>query len=128
MMDLEIYSSISQHLTSGYRMEIKFDKDLLAVEQNNYTIKIVNFYFVYDLDAWPKNPTNNLKFKNCLSGATNVIKNSDKEKWVYSGYGITFDSAGSWNFGNEFARNTVIFAVDNSSWSYTDNCTNNFLG
>ena len=80
MMDLEIYSSISQHLTSGYRMEIKFDKDLLAVEQNNYTIKIVNFYFVYDLDAWPKNPTNNFKFKNCLSGATNVIKNSDKEK------------------------------------------------
>ena len=27
---------------SGYRMRIKFDKDPLAVEQNNYLTKIVN--------------------------------------------------------------------------------------
>ena len=63
---------------SGYRMGIKFDKDPLAVEQNNYLTKVVNVYIVYDLDVWPRNPTNNLKFKNCLFGATNVVKNSDK--------------------------------------------------
>ena len=28
-------------------------KDSLAVEQNNYTTKIVNAYTVYDLKAWP---------------------------------------------------------------------------
>ena len=33
-------------------MGIKFDKDLLAVEQNNYLYKIVNVYIVYDVDAW----------------------------------------------------------------------------
>ena len=33
-------------------MGIKFDKDLLAVEQNNYLNKIVNVYIVYDVDAW----------------------------------------------------------------------------
>ena len=44
-------------------MEIKFDKDL-AVEQNNYLTKIVNVYIVYDLYAWPRNHTNNFKFKN----------------------------------------------------------------
>ena len=49
---------------------------------------------MYDLDAWPKNPTNNFKFKTCLFRATNIVKNSDKEKYVYSGYAITFDSAG----------------------------------
>ena len=75
-------------------MGIKFDKDPLAVEQNNYASKIVNVYIVYDLDAWPRNPTNNFKLKNCSFGATSVVKNSDKEKFVYSGYGITFDSAG----------------------------------
>ena len=37
---------------SGYKMGIKFDKDLLAVEQNNYLNKIVNVYIVYDVDAW----------------------------------------------------------------------------
>ena len=50
-------------------MEIKFDKDPLAVEQNNYV------YVVYDLDVWARNPTNNFKSKNCLFGATSVIKN-----------------------------------------------------
>ena len=46
----------------------------------------------------------NFKFQNCSFGATNIVKNSNKEKYVYSGYGITFDSAGSWSF-----------CVDNSS-------------
>ena len=64
-------------------MGIKFDKDPLAAQQNNYTTKIVNVYTVYDLDAWPRNPTNHLKFKNCLFGAVNIVKNSDKEKWIY---------------------------------------------
>ena len=32
-------------------MEIKFDKDPLAVEQKNHLTKIVNLYIVYDLDA-----------------------------------------------------------------------------
>ena len=60
------------------------------------------------------NPTNNFKFKNYLFRATFIVKNSNKEKYVYSGYGITFDSAGSWSFGNDFARNVTIFGVDNS--------------
>ena len=75
-----------------YRIGMKFDKDLLAVEQKIYLMKIVNVYIVYDLDAWPRNPTNNFKFKNCLFGATTIVKNNDKEKYVYNRYGITFDS------------------------------------
>ena len=69
--------------------------------------KILNVYIVYDLDARPKNRTNNFKFKNCLFGATSIVRNSDKEKYVYSEYGIIFDSAGSWSFGNDFAKNVV---------------------
>ena len=75
-------------------MEIKLDKNPLAFEQNNYANKIVSVYIVYDLDAWPENATNSFKFKNFLFRAINVVKNSDKEKYVYSGYGITFDSVG----------------------------------
>ena len=82
---------------SEYRIGIKFDKDHLAIEQNNYLTKIVNVYFVYDLDTWPRIPINNLKFKNCLFGATDILKNSDKEKCVYSPYGIIFNSACSWS-------------------------------
>ena len=112
---------------SGHRMRIKFDTDPLAVEQNNYLAKIINIYIVYDLDTWPKDPTNNFKFKNCLVGATDIVKNSDKEKCVYSGYGITFDSADFWGLDNDTAINVIIFGVDNSSSSHSDNRKNNFL-
>ena len=112
---------------SGYKIGKKLDKDPLAVDQNNYLTKIVNVYIAYDLDAWLRNPTNNFKFKNCLFGATNIVKHSDKEKYVYSGYSITFDSASSWSFDNDFARNVLTFGVDNSSSSQSDNRKNNFL-
>ena len=61
-------------------MGIKFNKDPLAVEQNNYLTKIVNFYIGYYLDACPIKPTNSFKFRTCLFGATSVVKNSYKEK------------------------------------------------
>ena len=107
-------------------MGIKFNREPLAVEQNNYTTKIVNAYIVYELDTWPRNPTNNFKFENFLSDATSIVKNRDKEKWEYSDYGIKFDGEGSGNFGNDFARNIVIFGADNSSSTYVDSRKNNF--
>ena len=112
---------------SGYKVGIKFDKHRLAVEQNNYTNKIVNAYIAYDLDAWLGNPTNSFKFKNCSFGATTIAKNSNIEEWVYNGYGIVLDRAGSWNFGNDFPLNAVIFGVNNSSSSHADSHKNNFL-
>ena len=56
----------------------------------------------------------------------NIVKNRDKSKNAYSGYGIVFDGAGWWGFGNDVAWNAVNFAVDNSLSSLTDNSKNNF--
>ena len=110
-----------------YRMGIKFDKDPLAVEQNNCATRIVNVYILHEFDTWPEVPLNNFKLKNCLFTATNIVKNSAKEKWSYRVYGIAFDGTGSWNFGNDCAKNVVIFGADNSSNFHVDNCKNNFL-
>ena len=112
---------------SGYKIGIKSDKDALAVEQSNYLTKIVNVYIVYDLATRPRNPNNNLKLKNCLFGASNIVKNSDKEKYVYSGYGITFNSTDWWSFDNGTARNVKIFRVDNVSLLLVGNRKNSFL-
>ena len=109
---------------SEYRIGIKFDKDPLAIEQNNYLSKTVNVHVVYDFDFWS---SNTFRFKNFLFRATNIVKNSDKENYVYSGYGITFDISGSSNFGNNFAGNDTIFGVDNSSSSHANNLKNKFL-
>ena len=57
----------------------------------------------------------------------NFIFCAVKEKYVYRGYEITFDSAGSWSFYNDLDRNVIIFDVDNSSSSHSDNRKNNFL-
>ena len=65
---------------SEYRIGTKFDKEPLAEEQNNYLIKIVNVHIVYDLGDWPKILLRNFTLKNCLFGATNIVKKSDKEK------------------------------------------------
>ena len=35
---------------------------------------------IYELDAWPKIPVDHFKLKNFLYGATDIMKNSDKEK------------------------------------------------
>ena len=46
---------------------------------------------------------------------------------MHGGYRITFDSAGSWSFDNDTARNVIIFGVDNSSSSHADNRKHKFL-
>ena len=52
---------------------------------------------------------------------TNIVKSSDKDKWVYSVYGIAFDRGDCWSFGKDHARNVIIFGVDSISSSYVDN-------
>ena len=62
-----------------------------------------------------------------MFGATNIVKNSDKSNQKYSGNEIAFYGAGPWSFGNDFARNVVIFCVDNLSSSHIDSRKYNFL-
>ena len=73
---------------------------------------IVNVYIVYDLNAWPRNCSKNFKFKSCLFKATSIVKCSDKERYVYSGWRITLDSTGSWGFDNGTARNVIMALLE----------------
>ena len=49
------------------------------------------------------------------------------KKYVHSGYGIAFNGNGLWSFNDDFARNVIIFGVDISLSSHTDNLKNDFL-
>ena len=62
-----------------------------------------------------------------MFGATNIVKNSDKDKWVYSGYGIVIDGGDWGSFNNGSARNVKIFGADNSFSSVGKNLKINFL-
>ena len=74
-----------------------------------------------------KIPVNDFKFKKCLVGATNIRKNSEKSRFVYTGNWIACDSESTWDFGYDFATNGTIFGVYNSWSSHADNRINNFL-
>ena len=62
-----------------------------------------------------------------MFGATSIMKNSRKDEYVYSGYGIAFDEKGEFSFDNETPRNVVIFDLDISLSSQADYFKSNFL-
>ena len=80
-----------------------------------YSNFISNLYIVYELNAWPCNPTNNFTLKNCLFNTVKLIRNTKKSKFTYNGRGIAPDGKGCWSFDNDTTRNVVIFDVDNFS-------------
>ena len=75
-----MYCFFTQNKTFWIKNENESDKDSLPVVQNNYLTSVVNVYIIYNIDVLLRNPTNNVKLKNWVFGATNVVKNSDKGK------------------------------------------------
>ena len=120
-------------LKNDFLPKIKYFKDGIGI-QFNYTPLVVahiiqtknilNAYIVYELYNWPRNLLRNFTLKNCLSGATNIVKHSDKEKYVYSGYGIAFDRKDELSFNNYTTRNVIVFGVNNNSSSHSVNLKN----
>ena len=103
----------------GHKIGIKFNKRVLVVEQNYKSILVVE--------------QNNCATKVVNGASTWCILHGDcdkisyKSKYVYSGYGIGSDGAGSWSFSNDFDWNVLFFSVDNNSSSHIDIHKNNFL-
>ena len=73
-----------------------------------YSSFILNLHLLYDINTWPRNPTNNFTLKNCLFGAVKLTRNANKSKFVYNGPGTAFDGKDFWSFDNKTARNVII--------------------
>ena len=96
-------------------IRVKFNGSILRQPKISYTHQnILNIYIVYELGA--STSYNNPTLKNCLFAAVTLTKNTDIEKYGYSGYGICFDRRSSFSFpAGEFGQNVLIFSVDMSS-------------
>ena len=97
------------------KIRVTFDGGCLIQENTTNTHKkVVNIYIVYELNSYPRST----KFTsgNSLFGAVKLTKNADPDKYRYSGYGIGFDTRGSFSLPNSIAygRNWIIFGVDMS--------------
>ena len=102
----------------GTKTRVKFTGSCLKQSKSSY---IVNIYIVYELGVCSSH-INDPTLKNCLFGAATLTKNSDIEKYKYSGYGIGFDRRSSFSFpSGGFGQNVLIFGADISTSIHIDN-------
>ena len=77
--------------------------------------KVINVYIVYEISK-SINIRAYATLVNCLFGAVSLTKNSDIDRYGYSGYGVGFDRHGSFSFpGNGLGRNVIILGTDMNS-------------
>ena len=111
----------------GTKTRVKLTGNCLQQSKITYSHKkIVNIYVVYKLGASSSN-INDPTLKNCLLGAVTLTKNTDIDKYGYSGYGIGFNRRSRFSFpSGGFGQNIINFGVDMSSSSHIDNKKGHF--
>ena len=100
----------SEHYNA--RIDVKFEGSLLR--QNNATYNhgpIVNIYIVYKISI---TDNSSIVLENCLFGAIKISNTIalDTDKYKYSGYGISFDSSGSYTHPDGGMDKDGIICVD----------------
>ena len=83
------------------KARIKFGFNGHLLRQNQVTYHhgpVVNIYIVYETS--PDTKTSNIALENCLFDAVKLTKNVDVDQYKYSGFGIGFDSRGSFSHPN----------------------------
>ena len=112
----------------GTKMRVKFTGSCLKQPKILYTHgNVINIYIVYELDASISH-NNDPTLKKCFFGAVTLAKNTDIDKYGYSGYGTGFDRKSSFSFRSSgFGQNEIIFAVDMSSSAHIDDKKNYIL-
>ena len=106
----------------GTKARVKFTGSCLKQSKISYTReKIVNICIVCELGA-SSSHINDSTLKHCLFGAVTLTKNTDTDKYGYSGYGIGFDRRSGFSLPvGRFGQNILIFGVDMSFSSHIDN-------
>ena len=106
----------------GTKTKVKFNGSCLKQPKPSYTHgKTVNIYIVYELGA-SSSHSDDPMLENSLFDAVKLTKNTDIDKYQYSGYGNRFDRKSGFLFlGGGFGQNVIIFGGDASSSVHVDN-------
>ena len=107
----------------GNKARVRFDGSYLKQDKTTFTHeKTVNIYTAYEIDLWPFR-RGHFTSGNALFDEVKLVKNPDKSKYKYSGYGIGFDNLGFFSFPTSgFGKNVINFGADISSSSvHVDN-------
>ena len=83
------------------RIRLKFKGSCLKQENVIFTPNNVgNLFIVYKLDKWLQDLNTDFTVKDCLFGNVKITKNSNPDKYCYSGYEIEFDSCSLFSIPN----------------------------
>ena len=120
-------SLTTENTLDHQKIKLKFNGSFLVQDQITCTPQtIVNIYIVYETTK--KNSISDYPtLENCLFGSVKLTKNSDIDKYKYSGYGIGFDRKGKFSFGDGFGQNVKVFGADMSTSIHCTNKTKNIL-
>ena len=107
-------------------LEQEFDDHCLKQDKVTFTHeKVVNIYLAYKKNLWPYKNSADITLGNSIFfGAVNLTKNANPDKYNHSGYGIGFDTRGSFSLsdGSGIVENVVIFSlsVRVNSWQWSN--------
>ena len=109
----------------GTKTRVEFNGSCLKQESITFNHKKqLNIYIVYEISK-NINISDYPTLENCLFWAVSLTKNTNIDRYRYSGCVIGFDRHGSFSFpGTGLSRNLIIFGVDMSSSTKIDNRKN----
>ena len=91
--------------------------------KNNISIlkKVINLYISYTPGPQLRNLNTDFTLGHCLFGPVKLTKNTDPDKYNYTGYSIGFDSRSEFLFRDgSYGKNINIFGADLSSSVHVD--------
>ena len=74
------------------------------------------------MDTWSRDLNSDFTLKDCLFRGVEWAKNADLDKYVYSGYGIGFNSRLEFSLPDgSMGKNVIMFGIDMSSSVHLNN-------
>ena len=78
--------------------------------------KVLNIHTSYKLNTWSRDLNTAFILGNCLFGAATLAKNIDLDEYVYSDYGIGFDTRSKLSLPDgRWRKNIILFEVDKNT-------------
>ena len=76
--------------------DINFNEHCLIKNNISVPKKVINLYISYTLGPQLRDFNPDFTLNNCLFGSVKLTRNTDLDKYKYSGYSIGFDSPGEY--------------------------------
>ena len=114
-------------LNQNNRLGVTFNGNYMKQNKLGYDHgSVVNTYIVYSLKNRNIN-SHDFTVQNELLGAIKITKDVNTSHYAYSGYGICFDSGGTFTFGNiTNGKNVIIFGINTRNSIHLTNKTHFF--